>query len=193
MPTTTNPLSQTLNQVVSATGTLAHAGQTALAIYASSITVVEVLSILITVALFVGVIIIIIKTGWFTTRVDRVQHVIMKADMPKKRAEDAWKKMQAHFFAGDDNDLKIAIMEADNLLEEALRFAGVRGNNLGDRLKNLKKSDVPNLDQIWQAHKLRNQIAHEAGFTLRRDLAERTLGIYEEALHNLGVLKEENK
>jgi hypothetical protein len=152
----------------------------------------EILSVIVTAALIAATVFFIAKTGWFTTRVDRVRHVILKADMPKKRAQDAWKKTQAHFFAGDDNDLKIAIMEADNLLEDALRFAGVRGNNLGDRLKNLKKTDVPNLDQIWQAHKLRNQIAHEANFTLRRDLAERTLGIYEEALHNLGVLKEES-
>jgi len=34
----------------------------------------------------------------------------------------------------------------------------------------------------------RNQIAHEPDFKLKRDLAERALGIYETALKNLGVL-----
>ena len=41
---------------------------------------------------------------------------------------------------------------------------------------------MPNLNELWQAHKLRNQIAHEPNFKLKRDLAERALGIYETAL-----------
>ena len=165
--------------------------QAALSFYNSNLWIVESLSLLVSIALIVGVVLIIIKTGWFTTRVDRIRHIILKTEMPKRRAEDAWKKTQMHFFAGDDNDLKIAIMQADNLLEEALRYSGVRGANLGDRLKNLKKEQVPNLEQVWQAHKLRNQIAHEANVTIKRDLAERTLSIYEEALKNLGLLEEE--
>jgi hypothetical protein len=191
MPTSTNPITVTLGQVANETGTLAHAGQTALAIYFSNLTILQALSVLISAALLTGTVIMIIKTSWLANRVDRVRHVVLKSDVPKKKVQESWKKAQAHFFAGDDNDLKIAIMQADNILEDALRRAGVRGANLGDRLKNLKKTDLANLDEIWQAHKLRNQIAHEANFTLKRDLAERTLGIYERALESLGVLNQE--
>jgi hypothetical protein len=60
---------------------------------------------------------------------------------------------------------------------------------LGDRLKRAKTSQIPNLDELWQAHKLRNQIAHEPDFKLKRDLAERALAIYETTLRNLGVLE----
>lgn len=189
-PPLTNQLAQAVNQITSATGTLEHAGQAALSAYNSHLLILEIVFGFIALALFVGTVLIMLETGWLATRVDRVRHVILKVDMPKRRVETAWKKTQEHFFAGDDNDLKIAIIQADNLLEESLRFAGVKGNNLGDRLKNLKQTDIPNLEQVWQAHKLRNQIAHEANFTLKRDLAERTLGIYEQALHNLGVLGE---
>ena len=59
---------------------------------------------------------------------------------------------------------------------------------LGDRLKKIKPAQLPEIDAIWQAHKLRNQIAHEQDFKLKRDLAERTLGIYEKALRELKVL-----
>ncbi len=172
-PPLTNQLAQAVNQITSATGTLEHAGQAALSAYNSHLLILEIVFGFIALALFVGTVLIMLETGWLATRVDRVRHVILKVDMPKRRVETAWKKTQEHFFAGDDNDLKIAIIQADNLLEESLRFAGVKGNNLGDRLKNLKQTDIPNLEQVWQAHKLRNQIAHEANFTLKRDLAER--------------------
>ena len=164
-------------------------GHTATIAYFSNLWIFETVSVIVSLALFAGVAIIMIKTGWLKTRVDRIQDVVLKANMPKKNAQKAWKKAQTHFFAGDENDLKIAIMEADKILESALRHAGVRGSNLGEKLKNLKPDQVPNLDELWQAHKLRNQIAHESGFKLKRDLAERALGVYEKTLQNLGVLE----
>ena len=53
--------------------------------------------------------------------------------MPQKGAQAAWAMSQKHFFAGDANDLKMAVVEADNILNDALRYAGIRGINLGDR------------------------------------------------------------
>lgn len=182
MPTTTNPTLQAVTQT-------AHSvSQAGYSFYASNLWIFETVSVLLSAIFITAIVLIMLKTGWLRTRVDRVQDVILKANMPKKQAQDSWKKVQAHFFAGDDNDLKIAIVEADKMLEEALRHAGVRGASLGDRLKNLKKGQVPNLDNLWQAHKLRNQIAHETGFKIKRDVAERALAVYEEALQNLGAL-----
>jgi hypothetical protein len=57
------------------------------------------------------------------------------------------------------------------------------------RLKKVSTAQLPNVDDVWQAHKLRNRIAHEADFALKRDLAERALTVYEQALEHLGVLE----
>ena len=84
----------------------------------------------------------------------------------------------------------MAVVEADNILNDALRYAGIRGVNLGDRLKNVKRGQVPNLEDIWAAHKLRNEIAHGMNLTLKRDTAERALEAYETALKNMGVFDE---
>ena len=46
---------------------------------------------------------------------------------------------------------------------------------------------MPNLEEVWQAHKLRNDIAHETNFVLKRDAAERALESFKVALKNLGV------
>jgi hypothetical protein len=56
-------------------------------------------------------------------------------------------------------------------------------------LKNIKSEQLSNLDQVWQAHRLRNQIVHEPAFKIKRDLAEKALTIYEETLKNLGLLR----
>ena len=165
-------------------------GQNFLAIYFSHLTILEVISVIISAALFAGTIYIIMKTGWLAVRIERIQNVLLKTDISKKQVQNSWKNVEAHFFQGSENDLKVAIMDADKLLNEALRAAGIRGVQLGERLKSIKPEQLPNLNEVWQAHKLRNQIAHEPDFKLNRDLSERALAIYETALRHLGAFEE---
>lgn len=162
--------------------------QSASFIYFSHLSILEAASVVVSAALIGATVFFIIKTGWLAVHINRIQDVILKTNLPKKEVERTWKSIQEHFFTGSDNDLKIAIIEADKLLNEALRSAGIQGNALSDRLKKIKSSDLPDIELIWQAHKLRNQIAHENDFKLKRDLAERTLGVYEATLKELKVL-----
>jgi hypothetical protein len=170
------------------TQTASKLGQTALTLYNVDLLPLEIFAIIVSAILIAATVILIIKTGWFSLRVNRVRDVILKTDMSKKNAQTAWAMSQKHFFAGDANDLKMAVVEADNILNDALRYAGIRGVNLGDRLKSVKREQMPNLEDVWAAHKLRNEIAHGMNLILKRDTAERALEAYEVALKNLGAL-----
>jgi len=165
-------------------------GQNFLAGYFGNLGMLEFFGLVIALIFFAGVIYFVIETGWFTIRVDKFRHVVLQSDISKKHAQESWSAIEAHFYRGGESDLKVAILEADKLLNEALREAGVMGVQLGDRLKKASAEQVPNINELWQAHKLRNQIAHEPNFKLKRDLAERALGIYETALKNLGVFSD---
>lgn len=162
--------------------------QKSLAIYFSDINLAKVISVLLSALFITGTIIFMIKTGWLALRVDRVEDAFLRRDTPKKRSIKAWRGIKRHFFAGDENSLRIALLEADKVLEEALRLNGFQGETLGDRLKSAKPEDLPNLEQIWEAHKLRNRLVHETDFKLNRDLAERALTAYEQAFKDLGLL-----
>ncbi len=159
-----------------------------LATYYANLGGIEFVSIVISAALIAGIVVIVVKTNWLGLKVERFRHIVLKTNLPKETAKKEWANIEKHFFQGDENDLRIAIIEADKLLEEALREAGIRGATLGDRLKSLKPDQLPNLDQIWQAHRLRNDIVHQSTFRLKRDLAERALKIYESTLKQLGLL-----
>ncbi len=163
------------------------AGQGFIAAYFANLGTLEFWGLAVALIFFGGVIYFGIETGWFALRVDRFRHIILQSNISKKHAQESWQKIQEYFYRGGESDLKVAILEADKLLNDALRDAGVMGLQLGDRLKKATESQVPNLNELWQAHKLRNQIAHEPNFKLKRDLAEKALGIYETALTNLGV------
>lgn len=53
----------------------------------------------------------------------------------------------------------MSVLEADTVLHQALKAAGGRGA-MGDCLKQFK-GRLSNEQAVWEAHKLRNRIAHE--------------------------------
>ncbi len=63
---------------------------------------------------------------------------------------------------GDIHAKKEGIIRLDALLGKSLQYAGMKGETVGERLKNAKRlfQQGP-YDAIWRAHKLRNTIVHE--------------------------------
>lgn len=190
--TTSTAATNTAVQAIDRAGTqLATAAQTAggnfITAYLSHLGLLEFIGLVVFLAIVAGIVYFIIETGWWTLRVDRFRHIVLRSNISKKEAQTSWNAIETHFYRGGESDLKVAILEADKLLNDALRDAGIMGIQLGDRLKKANEHQIPNLNELWQAHKLRNQIAHEPNFKLKRDLAERALKIYEAGLTNLGV------
>lgn len=87
----------------------------------------------------------------------------------------------------DETAMTLAIIEADKLLDQALRDSGYPGETMGERLKDAHKVLSDN-NGVWQAHKLRNRIAHEHDVRLNKLVVSHALGDFKTALKNLGAL-----
>ena len=91
-----------------------------------------------------------------------------------------WAEVLRHVASAQPNDWKLAIIEADIMLEEMIDKMGYQGVSIGEKLKSIEKSDFITLDKAWSAHRIRNQIAHDgSAFKLTREVAERTIREYE--------------
>jgi hypothetical protein len=97
-----------------------------------------------------------------------------------------WATIQA-MSQGGGGSLRDAVSEADKLLDYALKHNGVRGETMGERLKN-SRGRFSNLDAIWSAHKVRNSLAHEADFDLVPAQAREAIANFERGLRDLGAL-----
>ena len=82
---------------------------------------------------------------------------------------------------------KLALMEADTLLDSALKSLAMPGQTLGERLK-MACYKYPKLGNVWWAHKLRNQLVHEASFQLGPRQAEQALDEFERAFKILNLM-----
>lgn len=83
---------------------------------------------------------------------------------------------------------QMAVVEGDKLLDKAMMEMGISGKTMGERLKKCGKEKFSQLNAVWNAHKLRNQIAHESGFRLEYHQARHALTIYKQALKDLGAI-----
>ena len=88
------------------------------------------------------------------------------------------------------SDWRLGIIEADIYLDKVLDKEGVFGDTLGDKLKSLTGQRLPSLQLAWEAHKVRNRIAHEgAEYTLTQPEARRTLSYFEIVFRDLEVIQ----
>ncbi len=63
--------------------------------------------------------------------------------------------------------VKSALIDADKLFDFVLKKKGIKGETLGERLKNAKAFfDHDMYQQVWEAHKLRNRLVHEVDFSV---------------------------
>lgn len=85
--------------------------------------------------------------------------------------------------------LKTSITEADKLLDHVMREMGFGGETMAERLRQAEKRfSHSDYNAIWQAHKLRNSLAHDVGFDLVPSMAKDALRTYERTLKDLGAL-----
>jgi len=100
-----------------------------------------------------------------------------------------WDDIEMHLQSDNPNDWKLAIIEADVMLEDVLREAGYAGATIGDKLKSASPTSFTSLDDAWRAHRVRNQIAHEGpDFILTRKVANETIVMYRKVFQEFGAL-----
>jgi hypothetical protein len=140
--------------------------------------VVMILGSILTLGLLAGIIYITIRTNQIRAReVARIKAAIPKNAKP--RSNERWEKVVEHVRSENPSDWRLAIIEADIILDELLTKMGYQGDSLGEKLKQMTKGDVKSIDQAWEAHKIRNQIAHEGGdFILTQRETKRVIDMY---------------
>jgi hypothetical protein len=98
-----------------------------------------------------------------------------------KVKNDKWDKILEHVESTNPNDWRLSILEADILLDDILTKMSYHGVSVGEKLKGVERSDFVTIDKAWEAHKIRNMIAHEGSdFVLTQREAKRTIQLYKE-------------
>jgi len=133
-----------------------------------------------------GIITLLFKNTWLKRRIleDLVEFVAYRPFGVKKTFKQ-WTKITKRLETGKEAECKLAVIEADSLLNDIFKKMGYSGETIGEILKQLDSTTLPNIEQIWEAHKIRNNVVHDPDYRFTLDEAKKTLGIYEKALRDL--------
>lgn len=99
---------------------------------------------------------------------------------------ERWERIEQASQQGE-HGLRNAISDADKLLDQVLKQRGFGGETMAERLGNAE-SRFSNKEDIWQAHKIRNAIAHEVSYDLVMTRGQKALQDFHRGLVDLGAL-----
>lgn len=117
--------------------------------------------------------VLLVGMGQFTRR---------RSGLDNKYYRDRWSKIEQVQKMGEPG-WQVAIIQADKLLDRALKERGFAGETMGERLKSAHAGD-----KIWAAHKVRNRIAHESDVKLNAIVVNQALRGFKQGLKNVGAL-----
>lgn len=134
---------------------------------------------------------------WATIKAWEVHHIIHEKygpihleEMDAKEKLSQWQVVLDHVNSESPAEWKIAILEADDILDEILEDQGYVGETVAEKLKTMSRTKIASYDDIWEAHKVRNEIAHGGAIDmdLSKKMARDTIAKFGNAFKELGYL-----
>lgn len=106
----------------------------------------------------------------------------------KAKMKARWDKIKKRLESGNEADYKVAIIEADSVIDDLIRRIGYKGENMMERINNIPIGQLDKVDEIKEAHEIRNRVIHEEKFRVNRKTAEEVFTKYEHFLRHFEVL-----
>lgn len=102
--------------------------------------------------------------------------------------EERWRGILKKVSAASPDSMRLAVIEADSLVNDVLGQLGFEGKHMADRLMNLNPDDYKTLNALWRAHRVRNELVHTPGFFLSPEDASKILSDYEAFLKEVEAI-----
>ena len=127
---------------------------------------------------------------------EELEHRLAHVAKSKKEAIESpvvrnlkWETARDKVFSENPSDWKLAIIEADVVLDDLLSERGFGAPSIGEKLKEAENGSFKSIQKAWEAHKIRNEIAHDGGSVeLSKREAIRVIGLYEQVFEEEGYI-----
>lgn len=147
------------------------------------------LSVIISALFLWGIIHITAKTNYLAVKVEQFINILGAGRLPRHRAVRGWRQILKRLKSEDSQQWKIAILEADKILDEILKMSGYLGS-MDDKLVLITPAQLSNIEEIRIAHKISSQIGKDPTFVLSQETAYHAIEIYRQSFVDLNLISE---
>ncbi len=140
--------------------------------------------------LFVDIVLMLFQRGVTGDLLDTTLGLNMPKELAtkKKKLKLKWEKIVKRLESENESEYKVAIIEADNLIDDLIARLGYSGNNMRERLENIVPGQIDNIEKIKEAHEVRNKVIQEEGLSISREEAKKVLDDFAELLRFFDVI-----
>ena len=151
--------------------------------------IVKIIFVIVSLSFIGGIIYFLLKTEWLKRLVskDIVEFLSFKP-YEMRIVSKNWEKILKRLEKGMESEIKLAVIEADDLLNDVLERMGYTGNNLGERLKQLDEATLPNIHEVLDIRRIKGNIVHDPTYRLNLEQTRMILYVYKQALVYLNAI-----
>jgi len=156
--------------------------------FRQSFLIAQIVSYFILIYFIVAIVYYMRKSGWLKYRytID-MKEVATFSSATERKSERQWLVIEKKLESASESEWKLAVTEAENLLDETMRRAGFLGDTFGERMQHIEPDQLKNIEDVKQVHEIRNNVVHNPDYMLGLDEAKKVLNVYEESLKELGM------
>jgi len=134
----------------------------------------------------VSIIYFLKKTHWWQWRFgEGSKEFFTEQSYEVKKINETWTEIDNRLKTNLESEYKLAIIEADGLLEEVLEKIGFVGKNFEERLEKMTADQLSDLDKIKKVHEIRANIIRDPDYRLDLDNTKKIISVYRKALEDL--------
>jgi hypothetical protein len=108
-------------------------------------------------------------------------------ELDVERYRCRWLLIETALSRNDASSHILCVINADKLIDQALRDRGISGKTMAERMKNCQ-GKWTNGNGLWAAHKVRNRLAHETDASIDYERSKQALIAYKQGLKDLGAI-----
>lgn len=106
---------------------------------------------------------------------------------PKMRRR--WQRIMKRLDTGNEAEYKLAVIEADGLLDDMLKKMRLPGETVDDRIQRITPIMIDNVAELKAAHQMRNSIVYDPDYRLNVSEAKRLLLVYQRTFEDLDLFR----
>ena len=150
---------------------------------------IKVLFLLIDLGMIAFIVYALLKTNWLNKLLlYDVQEFLTYKHFGLSKTRKKWEGIEKDLEKGTEPEMKLAVVEADSLLDNVLRIMGYDGKDMTSRLEKINTNIIEDLEDLKKYHKIYSNIIHDPTYRLDSKLAEEALKAYRKALVDLDAL-----
>jgi len=137
---------------------------------------------------FIFVVYFMMRSSWLHHKfVEEVSEFFSWQAYGQKELTKQLNRIKKRTESGAESDFKLAIIDADDLLEEVLEERGFDQESFEENIKRASRLIPTIYSEVLNAHEIRNLIVYNPDYKLTTEHAKRILGTYEAAINGIGV------